>query len=310
MNQGWIYYDQVDHNSAGLTLLTFYAQRYRHSTLQDWQRRILAGQIKVNDQPATAEHQLQPGQQLTYHRPPWSEPEVPLNFAVPYDDGDVVVVAKPAGLPVLPGGGFLEHTLWWQLQQHGPEPPPVPIHRLGRGTSGLVLTARSPQARAELSQQFRDHQIGKYYRALVGRVEGRDRFSIDYPIGKVPHPIFGYVYAATSNGRFAHSDCQVLQRYADTTLLAVKIMTGRPHQIRIHLAAAGYPLMGDPLYKSGGLARSLSPGEASSPMNIPVPGDCGYHLHAYALSFAAPHTGEHLQIVCPPPPALAISAND
>lgn len=307
MNRGWIYYDRVNHATAGLTLLMFYAQRYRHSTLQTWQDRILAGQIWVDGQPAPAETQLSRGQQLAYHRPPWQEPEVPLTFEVHYDDGEVVVVAKPAGLPVLPGGGFLEHTLWWQVQQRFSLNTPMPVHRLGRGTSGLVLMARSPQARAELSRQLRDHQIGKTYRALVGKVEGADHFSIDHPIGKVSHPVLGYIYAATPQGRWAHSDCQVLDRQRDATILEVTILTGRPHQIRIHLAVAGYPLIGDPLYGVGGLPHPLPEATQTHSLELPVPGDCGYHLHAYALAFSSPRSGEPLEIVCPPPPILAVS---
>ena len=228
MNQGWIYRDDVDRAATGLTLLAFYTQQYRHSSQQEWQERIHAGQILVDGQPASAQTRLHRGQQLAYHRPPWSEQIVPLAFEVCYDDGDVVVIAKPAGLPVLPGGGFLEHTLWWQMQQDNPHTPPVPIHRLGRGTSGLVLMARSPQARSELSRQLRAQTIGKTYRALVGKGDLRDRFSIDHPIGKIPHPVLGYVYGATPEGRFARSDCRVLQRHPDTTLLEVTILTGRP----------------------------------------------------------------------------------
>ena len=141
MNQGWIYKDQVNPSEAGLTLLQYYTQRYRHSSRAEWQNRIRAGQICVDGTPVPCDTRLQPGHQLTYHRPPWKEPDVPLDFEVVYEDRDLLVVVKPVGLPVLPGGGFLEHTLLGQLQRHYPTDPPVPIHRLGRGTSGLVLLA-------------------------------------------------------------------------------------------------------------------------------------------------------------------------
>jgi 23S rRNA pseudouridine1911/1915/1917 synthase len=148
--------------------------------------------------------------------------------------------------------------------------------------------------------------MGKSYRALVGRSDLPDRFTITEPIGKVPHPILGYVYAATPNGQFAHSDCQVLKRQVDTTLLAIKILTGRPHQIRIHLAAAGYPLVGDPLYDIGGRPKlwveaSFEQLAQQSPGKLPVPGDCGYHLHACALSFTHPRTGQAVRFTCPAP---------
>jgi 23S rRNA pseudouridine1911/1915/1917 synthase len=295
MNQGWTYREQVDRAQAGLTLLQYYTQHYPHSTQAEWQARIAAGQVLINDDRATAETHLQAGQWLTYHRSPWSEPDVPLHFEVRYEDADLLVVAKPAGLPVLPGGGFLEHTLLWQLQQRYPQETPIPIHRLGRGTSGLLLLARSPLAKANLSQQMRQHQIRKVYRALVGAGTLPDRFILRYPIGKIPHPVLGYVYGTTPTGKFAQSDCQVIQRTAETTWLEVTILTGRPHQIRIHLAAAGYPLLGDPLYEVGGVPRLEA---AIATDKLPVPGDCGYFLHAYQLAFTHPRTGEPLSLTC------------
>lgn len=299
LNQGWTYREQVDRTAAGQTVLAYYTQRYRHSSAADWQERIVAGQILLNGQRVTAETRLQPGQHLTYDRPPWDEPNVPLNIDVLYEDEALFVVAKPSGLPVLPGGGFLEHTLLRQLQHRYPHDTPLPIHRLGRGTSGLMLLARSPQARAHLSQQMRQQQIRKTYRALTGAGDMPDRFTMTQPIGKVAHPVLGYVYGAIADGLPAHSNCQVLQRTATTTLLAVTILTGRPHQIRIHLAAAGYPLLGDPLYGVGGL-----PGCSASSGKLPVPGDGGYWLHAHHLTFTHPHTGQPMHVTCLPPPPL------
>lgn len=301
INQGWSYREQVDRRSAGQTVLEYYTCHYRHSSPSEWQERIVLGQVLLNDRVTTAEERLQAGQWLTYHRPPWEEPEVPLAFEILYEDDDLWVIAKPAGLPVLPGGGFLEHTLLWQLQQQYPQDTPIPIHRLGRGTSGLMLLARSPLARAHLTQQMRDRQIRKVYRALVGVGDLEDGFTITQPIGKLPHPVLGYVYGATSNGLPAHSECQVLQRRSDATLLEVTILTGRPHQIRIHLAAVGYPLLGDPLYDVGGVPRLAS---FSHPEKVPVPGDCGYHLHAYHLTFTHPGTGRSMNMTCPAPPEL------
>ena len=301
LNHGWIYRDRVDAAGAGQTLLQYYTQRYRHSSEPEWRDRIESGQICLDDGPAAPETLLQRGQRLAYHRPPWVEPPVPLDFAVLHEDADLWVVSKPSGLPVLPGGGFLEHTLLWQLQARCPHPTPVPIHRLGRGTSGLMLLARSPLAKAHLSQQMRDRQIHKVYRALVGPNVAGDRLSLRYAIGKLPHPVLGYVYGATPDGLDAHSECKVLRRSPTSTLVEVTIFTGRPHQIRIHMAAAGYPLLGDPLYGVGGvphLSAAIAPGK------LPVPGDCGYLLHAHRLTFTHPRTQEPLAFVAEPPPPL------
>jgi 23S rRNA pseudouridine1911/1915/1917 synthase len=295
VNQGWTYQEKVDRTAVGKTVLNYYTQKYHHSSESEWRSRIDLGQVLLDEKRITPETVLRSGQILTYHRPPWQEPEVPLFFEVLYEDADLLVIAKPPGLPVMPGGGFLEHTLLWQLKKDYPQKTPVPIHRLGRGTSGLLLLARSPQAKSNLTQQMRDRQIRKVYLALASGIVKGDRLTIDRAIGKIPHPILGYIYAVTPNGLFAYSECQVLKRYENSTLLEVTILTGRPHQIRIHLAAAGFPLVGDPLYDVGGIPKI---GKKSD--KLPVPGDCGYHLHAYHFAFHHPRTGEYISIFCPP----------
>jgi 23S rRNA pseudouridine1911/1915/1917 synthase len=311
MNQGWCYYNRVDRQSAGLTLLEFYTQRYPHSSEAEWRSRIDLGQISIDEQTATAQMCLQSGQNLTYCRPPWQEPDAPLSFDVLYEDSDLLVIVKPSGLPVLPGGGFLEHTLLHRLRQRYPDETPVPIHRLGRGTSGLMLLARSPLAKSGLSQQLRlntlnpqtERQIRKVYLALAQGDDMPDAFTVTTTIGKIFHPNLGYIYGAVPDGKTALSHCRVLKRETDGTLVEVAISTGRPHQIRIHLAAAGYPLVGDPLYGMGGIPLTLA---ANPGKKIPVPGDCGYRLHAHRLTFTHPRTGKQMDWICPPPAALSL----
>ncbi|MEA5533859.1 RluA family pseudouridine synthase [Crocosphaera sp. XPORK-15E] len=298
MNQGWIYRDKIRPIDAGLTVLEYYTKRYHHSGAEEWLKRILSGEILLDNQPVNPQICLETGHFLTYHRPPWQEPDVPLSFEVLYEDQDLLIINKPSGLPVLPGGGFLEHTLLWQLQQQYSDDKPVPIHRLGRGTSGLMLIARSPVARSNLTQQMRDRQIRKVYRTLIGKSELPDNFIIDHPIGKIPYPTLGYIYAATPDGKFAYSECQVLKRSDKNTLLEVTILTGRPHQIRIHLATIGYPLMGDPLYKIGGIPN------IDDTDKLAVPGDCGYYLHAYHLSFLHPTINQSMNFTCPEPETI------
>jgi 23S rRNA pseudouridine1911/1915/1917 synthase len=297
MNQGWVYQDCVSRAASGVTLLEFYAKRYRRFSLQDWRSRIVAGQVWVEGELGTVDRVVQAGQQLAYHRPPWQEPEVPLSFDVLYKDADLLAIAKPSGLPVLPGGGFLEHTLLHLLRRRYPHETPVPVHRLGRGTSGLVLLARSALARSELSRQIRDRTLKKIYRALIGPSDLPEQFTIEQPIDKIPHPFLGHIYSATPAGKYSRSDVRVLQRTSQVTLVEVSIPTGRPHQIRIHLAAAGFPLVGDPLYGVGG----VPPSETTA-----VPGDCGYYLHAFRLEFTHPRTQELIKIECLPPNILCL----
>ncbi|WOD41862.1 RluA family pseudouridine synthase [Nodosilinea sp. E11] len=312
MNQGWVYHDRITPTEAGLSVLDFYSNRYRHSSRAKWRDRILSDQIRRNGIPLTPDDRLQAGQTLAYHRPPWKEPEAPLEFEILYEDEDLMAIAKPSGLPVLPGGGFLTHTLLHQLRLRYPENPPIPVHRLGRGTSGVMVLGRSPLARSVLSRQLRDstatahtpqatHPIRKTYRALIGASDLPDTFTLTTPIGKIDHPALGYVYGASPTGLPAYSDGNVIQRNPDSTLVEVTIRTGRPHQIRIHLAAAGFPLVGDPLYGVGGLPLPIEPAENG---RVPVPGDIGYHLHAYRLELPHPRTQKLLQILCPAPPAL------
>ncbi|MGK7893733.1 MAG: RluA family pseudouridine synthase [Xenococcus sp. (in: cyanobacteria)] len=305
LNQGWIYREIVPKSASGQTVLQYYSRRYRHSNKQEWQSKIESGQVFLNGKQISSQNILQPGDKLAYHRPPWLEPDVPISFETIYEDRDLLAIAKPAGLPVLPGGGFLQNTLLWQLKTIYPQNPPVPIHRLGRGTSGLLLLAKSALAKSSLSRQIRanstknspDQRIQKIYLAKVDKGVKCDRFTITNPIGKIPHPLLGYIYGATATGKFARSECQVVQRNPDSTIIQVTILTGRPHQIRIHLAAAGYPLMGDPLYGVGGIPQIKENERA-------LPGDCGYHLHAYRLAFTHPSNNERIDLICPAPISL------
>lgn len=297
LNQGWIYRDRISTRYQGWTVLDYYSERYPHSSRGDWGDRLHQGQIHLNGQPTTATTILAPGQTLTYHRPPWCEPPAPLDFALLHSDPDFLLIAKPSGLPVLPGGGFLEHTLLFQLRQQYPDI--APIHRLGRGTSGMMIWARTALARQELSRQIREREMVKVYRALVADWSHGEHLTITQPIGKLPHPTLGTVYGATE-GMAAESRVERLGEKAGV-ILAVTIPTGRPHQIRIHLAAAGHPLLGDPLYVAGGgVNLSLHPETGT----YAVPGDCGYWLHAHRLSFHHPRTGEGLRFDCSPPPPL------
>lgn len=294
LNQGWVYEDRV--RQTGLTLLEYYAQRYLHSSRQEWHDRIQAGAISIDQIPTSdPETRLYPGQVLAYHRAPWIEPDVSFEVRSLYEDSQLLVLHKPSGLPVLPGGGFLENTLWgWLRREYAA--PPVPIHRLGRGTSGVIALAKTKLARAKLSQALRDRTIEKRYRALASGIPELNCFTITQRIGKVAFPQLGELYMATEAGKPAISHCTVLERdrIPGATLLDVMIPTGRPHQIRIHLAAAGYPLWGDPLYGVGGVAIDFKA----------VPGDCGYLLHAYEVSLMHPIAGEKLTIRSEPPALL------
>ena len=292
MNGGFEYHETLGRDANGASVLGWLAARHRHSSEAVWRGRIAAGQVSVDGELAAAEDALRAGQRLAWRRPPWEEPAVPLGFAILHRDEALLAVAKPRGLPSLPNGGFFEHTLLHRVRLVHPEA--VPMHRLGRGTSGLLLFARTREARRAVAAEWRAGRVEKTYRALVSGVPREPRFAIAAPIGLVAHARVGRVHAAVAAGKPALSYVDVLEARGGEALVAVRIATGRPHQIRIHLAFAGHPLVGDPLYLTGGL-----PGPQPG-----LPGDGGYRLHAERLVLAHPTSGARLELACVPPPEL------
>ncbi|HNX32428.1 MAG TPA: RluA family pseudouridine synthase [Holophaga sp.] len=293
MNHGFTYTGRVGPEGDGRPVLDHLADHYAHTPRNVWSERIEAGLVLLDGRPAAAEEELRRGQQLSWLRPPWEEPPVPLACAVLFEDEDLLAVAKPSGLPTLPGGGYLEHTLLALVRCRCPEASPV--HRLGRGTSGVVLFARGVRAGRNLCGALREHQMIKIYRALVQGSPALDSFLVDTPIGSVPHPFLGSVHAAHPQGKPSRSHVRVLERRSTDSLVEVRIETGRPHQIRIHMASCGHPLAGDPLYAPGGCLRED---------RAALPGDIGYFLHALSVTLPHPRSGARLVIECQPPPIL------
>ena len=289
LNRGWSYREHVEPSATGQTVLEYLTATRLHSTEAEWLDRLLRGEIDVEGARARADDILHAGQTVVWHRPPWDEPDVPTHFDVIHEDDALVVVNKPSGLPTMPAGGFLDQTLLSLLR--GQYPEASPLHRLGRGTSGLVVFARTSAAASLLARSWRDRTVKKTYRALASGRARTEMFEIDAPIGPVPHPTLGTVQAACEGGRPSHSIARALEQRHDQVLFSVDITTGRPHQIRIHLAYAGHPLVGDPMYEAGG---GLKP-------NPGLPGDGGYLLHAQGLQFPHPLTGQQMAITAAPP---------
>jgi len=289
LNRGYAYTTIISSKDHGRTLLSHLASLYSHSTPQAWQRRLNNGEVALNGVTASGSESVTVGQTLVWNRPPWIEPDIPQHFEVLFEDAHLLAVNKPGGLPTLPGGGFMENTLLRLVQKQTPNANPV--HRLGRATSGIVLFAKTPPTAAKLSANWNTSRIQKIYRALAQGIAQHDTYEILTPIGLVPHPRIGSVWAANPNGKPSKSLAKVISRASSstpgTTTFEVRLNSGRPHQIRIHLASIGHPLVGDPLYGLTGQPLKNLPG---------LPGDGGYFLHAQFLNFPHPVTGEQINL--------------
>jgi 23S rRNA pseudouridine1911/1915/1917 synthase len=294
LNRGFEYRRIIGTEAAGQRVIDYLAEHFSTFSREEWLRRIESGRVRLDGKPVQPELPVQSSQLLTWNRPPWKEPDVPCSYAILYRDDNLMAVAKPTGLPTLPGGGdFLENTLLSIVHRRFPEANPV--HRLGRGTSGIVLFALNRRATQKMFKAWSDRKVLKIYRALVSGCPDADDFAIDVPVGPVPHKLLKTVFAACPDGKTAHSQTTVLERRESCALVEVRITTGRPHQIRIHMAAAGHPLLGDPLYSKGGVP---------APGNRARPSDLGYFLHNAVLGIHHPDSGDWMEIACVPPPIL------
>ncbi len=216
--------------------------------------------------------------------------DIPLD--VVYEDDDVVVINKPVGLVVHPAPGHLDDTLVNALKfrygdnlstVNGPLRPGI-VHRIDRDTSGLIIAAKNDAAHLALAAQLQDHSLARVYEAVVVGHMRENQGTADLPIGR--HPVDRKRMAVDrENGRPAVTHWTVLEELTGCTCLECRLETGRTHQIRVHMAALGHPLLGDLVYGS----------------KKPYPGLAGQCLHARALKFIHPTTGQPVEVTCPLP---------
>src|SRR5271166_2408998 len=179
------------------------------------QQKLNNGEVTLNGVTATGSESVTLGQTLVWNRPPWIEPDSPQHFEVLFEDPHLLAVNKPSGLPTLPGGGFMENTLLRLVQKQTPNANPV--HRLGRATTGIVLFAKTPQAASNLFANWNTPKIRKIYRALAQNIAQQDAYEILTPIGLVPHPLIGSVWAANPSGKPSKSLAKVISRAPSST---------------------------------------------------------------------------------------------
>ncbi len=294
----------VDADSAGLRLDVYLAGLLPQHSRSQLQRIIKDGAAAVAGRPARPNSTLKAGDLVTIDIPD-AAPATPaaqdLDLPVVYQDADLIVVDKPAGMVVHPAAGHAEGTLVNALLFHadnlsgvGGEQRPGIVHRLDRGTSGLMVVAKNDAAHRELARQFHDREVEKEYVALAwGEVHAGRR--IDLPVGRDP------VHREKMSTRARRSRTAVTRITAaremrGVTLLHVAIATGRTHQIRVHLSAIGHPIVGDATY--GGV-RHRMPGALRAVERLERP-----FLHAARIAFTHPREGTRMEFTSPLPDDL------
>ena len=257
-------------------------------------RLIEEGRVCVNGRAAAKSARLAGGETVTVDIPEVRDTalvpqDIPLD--VVYEDEDVIVVNKPKGLVVHPAPGHPDGTLVNALLHHcgdslsgiGGEKRPGIVHRIDRDTSGLIIAAKNDAAHLALSAQLKDHSLSRTYECLVTGSMKQDSGTVDAPIDRAPGD--RKKMAVVPAGRRAVTHWEVIARYSGVTHLRCRLETGRTHQIRVHMAYIGHPILGDTVYSA----------------KKPVPGLTGQCLHATGLRFVHPRTGQVVELHCPLP---------
>jgi 23S rRNA pseudouridine1911/1915/1917 synthase len=266
------------------------------------QKLIQEGQITINGQTVKSGHRVRQGDRVLVNVPPPTPLEIKpeaIPLEIVYEDDDLLVVNKPAGMVVHPAPGNVSGTLVHALLHHcrnlsgiGGKERPGLVHRLDKDTSGLLVVAKTEKAHRSLAAQFKAHSVARRYLALVYGIPKSRQGTIDLAIGrdikerKIISP-------RTTRPRPAVTQYEVLERLGEFSLLSVRPKTGRTHQIRVHLSHLGHPIMGDKVYGSGRIQAFNKSLEVYRQM-----------LHAQLLGFDHPQTGKHLEFVAPLPPDM------
>lgn len=251
------------------------------------QELIKKGSALVNGKIVKSNYKLKTGDNVAFEFPDNEKLKVdaeniPLDIV--YEDRDIIVVNKPQGMVVHPAPGNYNGTLVNALLYHchdlsginGVLRPGI-VHRIDKDTSGVIVVAKNDAAHKKLAYQLKEHSMNRVYKALVEGIIKDDEGTVDEPLGR--HPVERIKIAVVKNGRRAVTHYKVIERYKNNTLIECKLETGRTHQIRVHMAYIGHPLVGDPVY-----------GYKKQKFNLK-----GQMLHAQRLGFIHPRTGKYVE---------------
>ena len=289
----------AENEMAGTRIDVFLAEVMENQTRNSVQRLLEEEKVTVNGKTVSKSYKIKGGESIFVTMPPPKSGEVEaqnIPLEVVYEDNDLLVVNKPKGMVVHPAAGNEDGTLVNALLWHcgeslsgiGGVVRPGIVHRIDKDTSGLLVVAKNDNAHRSLSEQIKAHSVTRLYHGIVyGRVK-EDAGTVDAPIGR--HPRDRKKMCVTErNAREAVTHFEVIEHLEDFTYLALKLETGRTHQIRVHMAYKGFPIAGDPVYGPKRVITSLD-------------GQC---LHAKVLGFVHPVTGEYMEFESPLPEYFA-----
>ncbi len=264
------------------------------------QKLLKSGLVLVDGKPVKASYQVDEGDVISLDIPEAVEPEIEpedMDLDILYEDQDVILVNKPKGMVVHPAAGHYSHTLVNGLMYHckdqlsginGVMRPGI-VHRIDMDTTGVIIACKNDISHNSIAAQLKEHSITRRYQAIVHGVLKDDDGTIEGPIGR--HPTDRKKMSINyNNGKSAVTHYKVLKRFRQYTHVECRLETGRTHQIRVHMASIGHPLLGDLVYGPG---------------KCPIPGLQGQTLHAGVLGFIHPRTGEYMEFTAPLPEYFA-----
>ena len=264
------------------------------------QKLLKSGLVLVDGKPVTASYQVDEGDVISLDIPEAVEPEIEpenMDLDILYEDQDVILVNKPKGMVVHPAAGHYSHTLVNGLMHHckdqlsginGVMRPGI-VHRIDMDTTGVIIACKNDMAHNSIAAQLKEHSITRRYQAIVHGVLKDDAGTVEGPIGRhsTDRKKMSINY---NNGKSAVTHYKVLKRFRQYTHVECRLETGRTHQIRVHMASIGHPLLGDLVYGPG---------------KCPIPGLQGQTLHAGVLGFIHPRTREYMEFTAPLPEYFA-----